>query len=170
MSIFFALVIECTEVGRKHPYSLIILLLFTGSFSYIISYTTSLYAQRYGGSLVIEAVAITIALVIGLTAYAFITRTDFTTWIGIMIVVLICFIFFGITCAVQWNPILYSLYCTLGAIIAGILLVIDTQMIVGGERAFQISMDDYVLGALILYVDIVRLFLYILRAMGGGRR
>lgn len=118
----------------------------------------------------IQAVAITIALVIGLTAYAFITRTDFTTWIGIIVVVLICFIFFGITCAVQWNPILYSLYCTFGAIIAGILLIIDTQMIVGGERAFQISMDDYVLGALILYVDIVRLFLYILRAMGGGRR
>jgi FtsH-binding integral membrane protein len=54
----------------------------------------------------------------------------------------------------------------LGAILAGILLIIDTQMIVGGERSFQISMDDYVLGALVLYVDIIRLFLYILRAMG----
>jgi len=30
-------------------------------------------------------------------------------------------------------------------------------------------MDDYVLGALVLYVDIVRLFLYILRAMGRKR-
>lgn len=118
----------------------------------------------------IEACAITIALVIALTVYAFITKTDFTTWIGIVIVIVICFAFFGITVALSWNPILYSLYCALGAIVAGILLIIDTQMIVGGERAIQISMDDYVLGALILYVDIVRLFLYILRAMGGGKR
>jgi protein lifeguard len=139
-------------------------------FSYIISYATSLYANAYGGSLVIEAVAITIALVAALTFYAFVARTDFTTWIGIVVVIFICFVFFGITCAVQWNPILYSLYCCLGAIIAGILLIIDTQMIVGGERSIQISMDDYVLGALIIYIDIVRLFLYILMAMGARRR
>lgn len=117
----------------------------------------------------IEAVAVTIALVLALTAYAFISRTDFTTWIGILIVVLICFIFFGITCAVQWNPILYSLYCCLGAILAGILLIVDTQMIVGGERSIQISMDDYVLGALIIYIDIVRLFMFVLRGMGSRR-
>jgi FtsH-binding integral membrane protein len=162
--------IECTEVGRRHPYSLIFLFLFTICFSYIISYTTSLYAYAYGGQLVIEACAITMALVAGLTVYAFVTKNDFTTWIGIVIVAVICLAFFGITCAVQWNPILYSLYCSLGAILAGILLIIDTQMIVGGERSFEIPLDDYVLGALILYVDIVRLFLYILRAMGAGKR
>lgn len=163
--IIFYFIIECTEVGRKHPYNLILLVLLTLCFSYIISYTTSLYANKYGGSLVIEAVAITIVLVAALTCYAFFTRTDFTTWIGIIVVVLICFIFFGITCAVKWNPILHSLYCCIGAIIAGILLIVDTQLIVGGDRAFQISMDDYVLGALIIYMDIVRLFMYILMAM-----
>lgn len=168
--ILFYFIVECTEAGRRYPYNLALLVLLTLCFSYIISYTTSLYANVYGGSLVIQAVAITMALVVGLTIYAFVARTDFTTWIGIVIVVLICFIFFGITCAVSWNPILHSLYCTLGAILAGILLIIDTQMIIGGERSIEISMDDYVLGALIIYIDIVRLFLYILMAMGSKRR
>lgn len=133
--IIFYFAVECTEAGRRYPYNLALLVLLTLCFSYIISYTTSLYANVFGGSLVIEAVAITMALVSGLTFYAFVTRTDFTTWIAVVIVVLICFIFFGITCAVSWNPILHSLYCTLGAILAGILLVIDTQMIVGGDRS-----------------------------------
>ena len=52
-----------------------------------------------------------------------------------------------------------------GVIIFGIYLVIDTQMVVGGKR-LELSMDDYVVGALILYIDIIQIFLYILALMG----
>jgi FtsH-binding integral membrane protein len=38
-------------------------------------------------------------------------------------------------------------------------------MIVGGKR-FEISYDDYIFAALILYIDIIRLFLYILAMLG----
>jgi hypothetical protein len=61
----------------------------------------------------------------------------------------------------MWSPFLTNLYCSLGVILFGIYLVIDTQMIIGGKR-FSISYDDYVLGALILYIDIIQIFLYIL--------
>ena len=149
---------------------MILLLVFVLSFSYILSYTTTYYANVYGGQLVIEACAITMTIVAALTVYALFTPTDFTTWVGIVIVVVVCFTFFGVSVAVRWNQTLYSLYCALGAILAGILLIIDTQMIVGGERSFQISMDDYVLGALVLYIDVVRLFLYIMRAMGSKKK
>ena len=115
---------------------MILLLAFVLCFSYILSYTTTYYANTYGGQIVIEACAITMAIVIALTAYAFFTRTDFTTWVGIVIVVVVCFAFFGVSVAVRWNKTLNSLYCALGAIVAGILLIIDTQMIVGGERSF----------------------------------
>lgn len=136
----------------------------------MISTVTTMYANIYGGMLVIQAVVITVVMVLALTVYAVCTKTDFTTLYAIIIVVVICFAMFGIVCAVQWNPVLYSLYSTLGAIIAGILLIIDTQMIVGGNKNFQISMDDYILGALVLYIDIVRIFLYILQALGASRR
>jgi hypothetical protein len=47
----------------------------------------------------------------------------------------------------------------------GIYLVIDTQLIIGGRR-LAISMDDYVVGALILYMDIIQIFLYLLQLFG----
>ena len=149
---------------------MILLLAFVLCFSYILSYTTTYYANKYGGQIVIEACAITMAIVIALTAYAFFTRTDFTTWVGIVIVIVVCFSFFGVSVAVRWNKTLNSLYCALGAILVGILLIIDTQMIVGGERSFKISMDDYVFGALVIYVDVIRLFIYILRGLTSKKK
>jgi FtsH-binding integral membrane protein len=77
-----------------------------------------------------------------------------------MLNILIALIMFGIFCA--WSPILNNLYCCLGVIVFGIYLVIDTQLIIGGKR-LEISMDDYVVGALILYMDIIQIFLFLLR-------
>lgn len=104
-----------------------------------------------------------IAIVIGLTAYAIFTPTDFSVKGGIMILCLIALIMFGIFCA--WTPVLNNLYCCLGVIVFGIYLVIDTQLIIGGRR-LAISMDDYVVGALILYMDIIQIFLYLLQLFG----
>ena len=63
---------------------------------------------------------------------------------------------------------LHTFYCMMGVIIYSIYLVIDTQLIMGGKR-YQIELDDYILGAIILYTDIVMLFLYLLQLIGGRR-
>lgn len=44
-------------------------------------------------------------------------------------------------------------------------LLLDTQAILGGRR-LEISPDDYVLGAIQLYVDIMELFINILEIVG----
>lgn len=51
------------------------------------------------------------------------------------------------------------------AVIYSIYLLIDTQMILG-NREKRIDLDDYILGATILYVDIIALFLKLLRILG----
>ena len=61
------------------------------------------------------------------------------------------------------------IWCSFGIIIFGIYIIIDTKMIIGGER-FEISYDDYIFAAMILYIDIIRLFLYILAMLKGSRR
>ena len=38
----------------------------------------------------------------------------------------------------------------------------------GGKR-YEVEIDDYVLGALILYTDIIMIFLYILQALSNKR-
>ncbi len=70
--------------------------------------------------------------------------------------------FFGIFCWIAWLPVLVNLYCALGVIVFSIYIVIDTKLIIGGNRRFQLSTDDYVVGALLLYIDIIELFMYLL--------
>lgn len=49
-------------------------------------------------------------------------------------------------------------------------LVFDTQMVVGGnKRRYQLSPEEYIYGALQLYVDVVNLFIIILGLVGGKR-
>jgi len=52
----------------------------------------------------------------------------------------------------------------IGAIYS-IYLIIDTQLILGGRKA-ELTLDNYVLGAATLYVDIIQLFLQILKILG----
>ena len=59
--------------------------------------------------------------------------------------------------------IFYALLCAIGA---GIYIIIDLIMIMipGG-----FDLDDYILAALMLYIDIIRLFFYILIAFGSKK-
>lgn len=62
---------------------------------------------------------------------------------------------------------------TLIAIVLGavysIYLLIDTQLIMGGKNK-SLTLDNYVLGSVILYIDIVQLFLQILKILGDKKK
>lgn len=66
-----------------------------------------------------------------------------------------------------------ELIVTLIAIVLGavysIYLLIDTQLIMGGKNK-SLTLDNYVLGSVILYVDIVQLFLQILKVLGDKKK
>ena len=50
-------------------------------------------------------------------------------------------------------------------IVYGLYIVHDTQLI-AGDKKYSLSYDDYIVGALIVYIDIVMLFLELLRLLG----
>ena len=58
---------------------------------------------------------------------------------------------------------LYFFYCSIIAIIYALYISLDTI-----EIKEKYSVDDYILGAIILTLDIIRLFLYILRYFGSS--
>ena len=58
---------------------------------------------------------------------------------------------------------LYNAICVLGIIIFSIYVVFDTKMIME-----YLSVDEYVIGALMIYIDIIQLFLYILQILGSN--
>ncbi len=59
----------------------------------------------------------------------------------------------------RWLVLLCSFFC---AIAASIYLIVDTQLIIG-NRWSSFDIDDYIVGAMCLYIDILRIFLEILR-------
>lgn len=62
-------------------------------------------------------------------------------------------------CASGYYNYWYILYGTFGMLISGILLFIDVIKI---QILGKVAVDEYILGALLLYIDIIRMLLYIL--------
>jgi len=111
----------------------------------------------------------TLGLVVGLTFYAMTTKTDFTVFgsllwsLGALFLVFSLFsVFFGST--------MRLIYCTLGVLLFSFYLIFDTQLIIGGEdRYAMVGNDDYILGAVILYLDVINIFIYILQILSSSK-
>ena len=64
---------------------------------------------------------------------------------------------------------LYALYTFCMTIIIGVYLVYDAQLIMG-KLGVGYSIDDYIFATLQIYMDIIRLFLLILKILGNNSR
>uniref|UniRef100_A0A7S1JUQ6 Transmembrane BAX inhibitor motif-containing protein 4 n=1 Tax=Vitrella brassicaformis TaxID=1169539 RepID=A0A7S1JUQ6_9ALVE len=121
--------------------------------------------------LVLVAAALTTGIVLSLTLFAFQTKYDFTSWAPYLFVVALGFFLTGLMMGIMGMfgvhiKLLHILYCGFGVILFSIYLVFDTQMIVGAKHArFEFSVDDYCFAALMLYIDIIQIFLYLLRLL-----
>lgn len=118
-------------------------------------------AESDGKLVVLIAAVTTLGITVACTLYAMFSKTDFKVKIGIIIVVSMAMSFLGIFVIFFHEKFLIIIYCTLGVILFGIYLIVETQLIIGGRR-LQFSIDDYITAAMLLYIDIVQIFLYIL--------
>lgn len=137
-----------SKVARSVPINYILLFVFTVSMSWVVAFISSLYSPQ----VVTSAAILTALMMIGLTAYACYTKTDFTMMGGMLFagsLILIGMILLGIFIT---NKFYHA------AIAAGILLLMsvyviyDTQLIVG-KHSYKYLIDDYILAALNLYLD-----------------
>lgn len=117
----------------------------------------------YNTNAVLIAFGICMGVTIGLTIFACQTKIDFTVCAGVLVSLLWSLIIFGFLMIWFRSQALMTFYAWIGAFIFSCFIVVDTQMIVGGKHALQFTPDDYIAAALNLYLDIVNLFLYILR-------
>ena len=160
----------CKSVARKSPANMILLTLFTICETYMVGTLCALYSAE----VVVTAAFMTMVLSITLMVYAYFTKTDFTKccgpfvcW-GIILIMTVSMLLSALSVLLfsytaQWYPFAAGF----GVIIGGLFLLIDTQLIVGGRR-HELSIDDYVLGALILYLDIIYIFMELLRLFGSN--
>lgn len=50
-----------------------------------------------------------------------------------------------------------------------VYILVDTQLIMGGKKK-ELTLDNYIMGAMTLYVDIIGLFLKILQLLGDRKK
>ena len=164
-----AIIACCVKKAGRPPLDSILLFLFVISFSYIISFCCSAVVDSLDEPVVPIAIAATVAISIVLTIYAFLCKENWKALIGILMVCVAVAFTLGIALIFTRMSILVVILCALGVVIHGIYLVIITKMIIGGEIA-GFPMDAPILASLLLYLYIMRIFLYILALAGIGRR
>ncbi|XP_060949187.1 protein lifeguard 1-like [Limanda limanda] len=167
-AIFFVLIIVlscCGEFRRKHPWNLIALSLLTLSLSYMVG----MIASFYDTETVIMAVGITAVVCFTVVLFSLQSKYDFTSCYGVLFVCLIVVVLFGILCFFIRHRILHIVYSSLGALLFTCFLAVDTQLLLGNKK-MALSPEEYIFAAVLLYTDIVNIFLYILAIFGHSRQ
>ena len=148
------------ELARKVPSNYILLFCVTFAES-IVSTAASI---KYPVEIVIAAIILTIAASIGIICYTLKTKRDLS-YCGMTLFVLISqLLFFGFLNLIIRSNFLNLVYTFLSAAMFGLYLVYDVQLI-SGKFGIEYSIDDYIFAAMELYLDIIRLFLEILRIL-----
>jgi len=160
-----ALVVSLTlfcfiSTARKVPLNYFLLALFTTAQSYIVSYLCVTTKTQ----VVLMALAMTCALVISLTLYAFITKTDFTGYGHYLFIASIVMLVIGLFLTFTHNKIAHVIFSGFSVLLFSIYLIYDVQLIAGNHGS-KLDYDDYIIGSMILYIDIITIFEHIMNIL-----
>ena len=125
--------------------------------------------SQYEPFSVLMILVLTIAVTLSLCVYALLAKTDFTTCWALSLVFCVCSIVVLIMmmCFPNSDSLRYFYYwlCLLAY---GFYLVVDVQFIAGKGR-HHIKHDDYIVGAMMIYVDLIQIFLLLLQLFGSKK-
>jgi len=165
----------CPDTMRRSPLNYALLSVFTVAEAVMVGFTCLQYTQES----VLVTLGITAAVVLSLTLFTFQTKYDFSGLAPYMFVLVTVMCGLGFVLMIgsmlglhgeAWKA-MNLVYAALGALVFSAYLVVDTQMIVGGKHTrFRFTVDDYCMAAINLYLDIVQLFIFLLRLFGERRR
>lgn len=113
-----------------------------------------------GVQLILGAASLTGIALFGLTTYAMKTKRDFSFMGGFLVAALLVLIGGGILQMFFHSPFLHMLLTVAGVLVFLAYILFDVSRIVtGGET-------NYVFAAISIYLDIINLFIYLLRLLG----
>jgi FtsH-binding integral membrane protein len=153
-----AIMILCCKLGRITPINYVLTVIFTVCLSNMVGFI----AAQYEPQVVTAAAVCTAGMVIGITVYAFTTKSDFTVCGPVLFVVGFAFVFILPFFFIFAGRTMHLIFALLGVILFSFYLLFDTQLIMGGKR-YEIDIDDYIMAAMILYLDIINIFLQLLK-------
>lgn len=157
----FVLILALMCYKDKSPHNMYLLAAFTFVEAFMVGTVTTAYAEENVG-IVLEAVFLTGAIFIGLTVFTFQSKIDFSflgAFLSMGIGALILWGFFAMIFGVGTGYV----YALLGCIIFSGYILFDTWLIMD-----QLNPHEYVLAAIMLYLDIINLFLYLLQLLASS--
>jgi len=144
---------------KSYPTNLVFLAGFTALEAYSISVITSFYNAK----LVLNALILTGGIFVFLTIFACQTKYDFTSWMPYLFGGLWGLILFGFMAAFfPYSSTTELIYGGLAALIFSGYILVDTQLVMRHHHV-----EEEIAAAISLYLDIINLFLAILRILNS---
>lgn len=163
-TLFTLLLVFCFR--QKSPLNLVFLGLFTLCESYMIGMICAFYAAAGMSALVIEAFAITSVIFVALTLFTMQSKINFDfLGVGLGVALLVLIVWGLFTMLFFDSFVMHQLYALAGTVIFALYIVYDTHLIIN-----RLTYDEYILGAINLYLDFINMFLFVLQLLSGGRR
>ncbi len=166
LGVLFGTLFFAQAVRHSSPLNMVAYALMAAAFGFVAS-PLIMYALAIGQStLVLQALAITSAAFVGLTVWAYTSKTDFSflrgiLWAGFWVVLAVGVLFIFFTP----GRIAEMIWSAAGALVFAGFTLYDTQKII---RVYP--RDEHVAAAIQLLVDFVNLFLFILRLLLASDR
>ena len=119
----------------------------------------------YEVRIVLQALILTLGIFLALTLFACQTKYDFTSWIPYLFGGLWALILFGFMAAFfPYNSTAELIYSGIAALVFCGYILVDTQLVM---RHYHV--EEEIAAAISLYLDVINLFLSILRILNGRR-
>jgi len=163
LSICILIILSCfSSISRNYPMNFILL----GLFTLCESYTVSAIVGSYHEKTVLMALFLTGSVVAALTIYSLKTKREIGYFSG-LIVMGSCATLVGLFGSLIFGGgMLSGMISIVSAVMAGLYLIYDIKMLMGNDRR-KIGLDDYVMGAMVIYLDVIRIFLEILKFLNS---
>jgi FtsH-binding integral membrane protein len=151
------------EVMRQFPANFAIL----AAIAVLEGVLLGVFCSAYTAASVLVAAGMTGGIFLALTAFAWTTGSDFTNAGPYLLVTLTGLIMSGLVLCFFPIPVVDAARSGVGALLFCCYIVYDTQLILGGEhKEHQFEVDDYALASLTLFLDVVNLFIKLLKLFG----
>lgn len=164
LGVFFVtfLILSCIESARRStPINFILLSVMTIGYAIL----ASVISCQYSTTVVMGAFLATGISCLLIAAFARSTSFDMTNCGTTLCLLALAHLVIGIILVLVLPVKTANLIMALsGALLASLYLVFDIQLIMGGRKC-EISPEEYILGAIYLYTDIMQLFLNMLQIL-----
>ena len=160
--IFLVIFSYSKDLLRKVPANYIALFFVT----IFLGIFCALIASFYNFIIVLGTITCVISISIGAFCVGLLNKGyGAKFWYFIISSLIALIVHYAILALILRSDYLYLLYCTIYALLYSFYIAFDTIVIKEG-----LSLDDYIYGAFILTIDIIRLFIFLLQIFGQSSR